>query len=325
MMNCHKEPEFQIRDIPSLRGYVAIVTGGNSGIGYETTLQLALKGARVYIASRSSERVNKAISEMRQNSPDLDLHFLKLDLQDLQSIKDTTADFMSRENRLDLLINNAGIMASPWQLTKDGIEVQWQTCFLSHHALTMSLMPLLVSAAQISGRMDRVRIVNVASDMATKMGPETINYADPNLTDLTGQLAPWRRYGHCKQASIIAAKAITERYQPLGVTAYSLHPGLIKSGLQSHSNSIFGAMTRMAMKVGPTSTPLEGSMNSLFCATSSQAYEHAGRYYIPVQKLDDKANKWLDDPSAVNKLWELASRQLKEHGFVFEDMPRNYA
>lgn len=134
-----------------------------------------------------------------------------------------------------------------------------------------------------------------------------------------------RRYGHCKQASIIAAKAITERYQPLGITAYSLHPGLIKSGLQSHSNNIFGAMTRVAMKVGPTSTPLEGSMNSLFCATTPQAYEHAGRYYVPVQKLDDKANKWLDDPQAVGKLWDLANKQLKDHGFVFEDLPRYYA
>jgi NAD(P)-dependent dehydrogenase (short-subunit alcohol dehydrogenase family) len=83
------------------------------------------------------------------------------------------------------------IMASPWQLTKDGFEVQWQTCFLSHHALTMSLMPLLVAAAQTTGRMDRVRIVNVASDMAFRMGPEAINYQDPNLTDVTGQLAPW--------------------------------------------------------------------------------------------------------------------------------------
>jgi retinol dehydrogenase 12 len=82
-------------------------------------------------------------------------------------------------------------MASPWQLTKDGFEVQWQTCFLSHHALTMSLMPLLVAAAQTSGRMDRVRVVNVASDMAFRMGPEAINYEDPNLTGVTGQLAPW--------------------------------------------------------------------------------------------------------------------------------------
>lgn len=82
-------------------------------------------------------------------------------------------------------------MSSPWELTKDGHEIQWQTCFLSHHALTMSLMPLLVTAAQVSGRMDRVRIINVASDMALRMGPEAIHYDDPNLTNETGKLAPW--------------------------------------------------------------------------------------------------------------------------------------
>ncbi|KAM0342570.1 hypothetical protein ACHAPU_009423 [Fusarium lateritium] len=302
-MPCHpSEPEFHVRDIPNLRGYVVIVTGGNSGIGFETTLQLALRGARVYIASRSSDRVNKAIEELRQNSPDLDLHFLKLDLQDIQTIKETAADFMSRENRLDILINNAGIMASPWQLTKDGHEVQWQTCFLSHHALTMELMPLLVAAAQASGRMDRARIVNVASDMALGMGPETINYEDPNLTTDTGRLAPWRRYGHCKEANIIAARAITDRYQALGVTAYSLHPGIVKTGLQSHNPSkVFQMVSRVAM-----------------------AFANPGRYYVPVTKLDHRANKWLDDPQAVNKLWDLATRQLKEHGFHIEDIPRYY-
>ncbi|KAJ4127685.1 hypothetical protein NW768_007956 [Fusarium equiseti] len=324
-MPCHpNEPEFQVRDIPSLRGYIAIVTGGNSGIGFETTLQLALKGARVYIASRSADRVGKAIAEMHQQGPDLDLHFLKLDLQDLQSIKTTAADFMSRENRLDLLINNAGIMCTPWELTKDGHELQWQTCFLSHHALTMALMPVLINGAQVSQRMDRVRIINVASDMALRMGPEVINYDDPNLTNETGRMAPYRRYGHCKEANIIAAKAMNDRYQHFGITAYSLHPGLVKSGLQAHNQTLLGAVSRMAFKVAPTSTPLEGAMNSLFCATSERAYKNPGRYFVPVQKLDDRANKWLDDAQAVNKLWDLATRQCKEAGFVIEDLRPYY-
>lgn len=104
------KPEgFEVSEIPNLNGYVAIVTGGNSGIGYETTQQLARHGARVYIASRSLDRVTEAIKSMQKTQPSLDLHFLKLDLQDLQSIKATAAEFMSREGRLDLLINNAGV------------------------------------------------------------------------------------------------------------------------------------------------------------------------------------------------------------------------
>lgn len=130
-----KEPEFSENDIPDLSGYVAIVTGGklyhyeavgealslcrllivyavgNSGIGYETANQLALHNARVYIASRSQERVSQAIDQMSQAAmgKTLDLHFLQIDLQDLRSVKAAAEHFMTLETRLDILINNAGV------------------------------------------------------------------------------------------------------------------------------------------------------------------------------------------------------------------------
>lgn len=106
-----KEDQFSEKDIPDLAGYVIIVTGGNSGIGYETTRQLALRNARVYITSRSEERVSKAIREMRESvgGKSLDLHFLQVDLQDLRSVKAAAASFMQRESRLDIIINNAGV------------------------------------------------------------------------------------------------------------------------------------------------------------------------------------------------------------------------
>ncbi|KAH6880630.1 hypothetical protein B0T10DRAFT_609333 [Thelonectria olida] len=319
-MSCKTE-EFQISDIPNLHGYVAIVTGGNSGIGYETSLQLALRGARVYIASRSQERVSKAIAEMEKTSSTLDLRFLKLDLQDLESVKATAAEFISKEPRLDLLINNAGIMACPYELTKDGYEVQWQTCFLAHHALTLSLLPVLRAAAQQSpGSSNRVRVVNVASDAAIRMGPKSINYADPNMTDVTGRLAPWRRYGHCKQASIIAAKAISDHYRPIGITAYSVHPGIIQSNLQSHDTSMLGTLARAAMKIAPTSSAIDGARTSLYCATSPKAPSYAGCYLVPFGKVDTRVNNWLDDPVAVQKLWTLANEQLKQSGFTMAEL-----
>ena len=111
-MSAHKEGHFQASEIPDLQGYVAIVTGGNSGVGYETSLQLARRNARVYIAGRSQFRVNEAISEMRKSSPkagNLDLRFLALDLNSLNSVTAAAREFMNRESRLDLLINNAGV------------------------------------------------------------------------------------------------------------------------------------------------------------------------------------------------------------------------
>ncbi|KAL7905076.1 hypothetical protein GGI35DRAFT_483935 [Trichoderma velutinum] len=111
-MTRQKEEDFQVADMPNLSGYVTIVTGGNSGIGYETTLQLASHGARVYIASRSKTRVDAAIKAMKTGNSGLDIHFLKLDLQDLQSIKTTAEEFSKKESRLDILINNAGVSLS---------------------------------------------------------------------------------------------------------------------------------------------------------------------------------------------------------------------
>jgi len=109
-MSPKKSAQFHASDIPNLNGYVAMVTGGNSGIGYETTLQLALHGARVYVAARSPQRATKAIAQMKASrKEDLDVHFLEMDLQNLQSVKDTADQFMKTETRLDILINNAGV------------------------------------------------------------------------------------------------------------------------------------------------------------------------------------------------------------------------
>ena len=109
--------------IPELAGYVAIVTGGNSGIGYETALQLALHGARVYIAARSHDRITSSISRMKSSTQaSLDLNPLDLDLQSLRSVDEAAKRFMKLESRLDILINNAGIMACPFELTEDGVR-----------------------------------------------------------------------------------------------------------------------------------------------------------------------------------------------------------
>lgn len=100
--------------------------------------------------------------------------------------------FFSREDLISLTHVVTQIMASPYRLTKDGYEAQWQVCFLSHHALTLSLLPLLKATAALDPQVkDRVRIVNVSSELAIVMGPKNINYADPNLTDLSGNLAAW--------------------------------------------------------------------------------------------------------------------------------------
>ncbi|KAH7150337.1 hypothetical protein B0J13DRAFT_287023 [Dactylonectria estremocensis] len=325
MSSCNKELEFSENDISDLTGYVAIVTGGNGGIGYETTKQLALRNARVYIASRSQQRVDEAIAQMNQSADGkkLDLHFIQMDLQDLKSVKLAANLFLQQESRLDILINNAGIclnprertfvnirlttfqvMTVPYKLTSDGFETQFQVNYLAPYLMTSILLPLLLSTASQAQSQHRVRVINVASDLAF-MGPKTIQFDDFNMTETKGMTELIQRYGHSKQAAIRHAKELNDRYSAQGVTAYSLHPGVIKTGLQGHDPTIVGTVMRTVMKYTNRTTALEGALNSLFCATSSIAPERGeGKYFAPVGKHNPKADKWLNDRETNARLWQ---------------------
>ncbi|KFA50693.1 hypothetical protein S40293_04875 [Stachybotrys chartarum IBT 40293] len=305
--------KFTDKDVPDLTGYVAIVTGGlmtlvadssasvgNGGIGYETTKVLAQKGARVYIAGRSAERVNKAITDLNKLGKPLDLHFLQLDLLDLKSVKAAAASFNAQEETLDILINNAG----------DGYETQWQANYVAPHLLTTSLLPKLLSTAARYPEKTRVRVVNVASDLAF-FGPKTIDMKDPNLTNTKGLLELHQRYGHSKQAIIRDAFELNTRYASQGVTAYALHPGIVASGLQGSDPRFIGKVTRVLSRFSGV-TPLQGALNSLYAATSPSAPKTgAGNFYMPVGKLDQRSDKWRADAKGNAELWDQTESKLK--------------
>jgi hypothetical protein len=143
-----------------------------------------------------------------------------------------------------------------------------------------------------------------------------------------------KRYGHSKQASIRDAKELNDRYssqgklptvswnlpgtnafRDTGVTAYSLHPGIVKSNLQGHDPTVLGAIVRFAVKFGPGDTPLHAALNSLFCATSPKAPARGqGKYFTPVGKLSPRADKWINDTEGNARLWQLGEEQLKRLG-----------
>lgn len=188
---CSTPSAFTERDVPDLTGYVAIVTGGNSGIGYETSKQLALHNARVYISSRSQDRVDQAIRKMRdETGRNLDLRFLRIHLNDLASLVSGAETFKRQESRLDLLINNAGVMNVPMSYTGDGFETTWQVNYLAPFVFTSQLLPLMLHTASTSLSMSRVRVINIASDMAVNFGPKHLHFEDPNMTSAKGMLAP---------------------------------------------------------------------------------------------------------------------------------------
>ena len=207
-----------------LDGKTVIITGANNGIGLETAVDLAKRNAaRVILACRSVERGEKAAVEVRKRSNNDNVVFRQLDLASLESVRKFAAKILEEEPRIDILINNAGVMALPERkLTKDGFEMQFGTNHLGHFLLTNLLLDRLKEAPS-------ARIVNVSS-VAYKMGSIKMD----NLNS-EHSYTSWGAYCQSKIANILFTRGLSKRLEGTNVTANALHPGAIFTGLQQHS------------------------------------------------------------------------------------------
>ncbi|RJF88417.1 SDR family NAD(P)-dependent oxidoreductase [Oleomonas cavernae] len=213
--------QWSIDSVPDQTGRVAVVTGANSGLGLETALGLAQRGAQVILACRDQAKTEAAIARIRGRHPAARVEFMALDLADLASVAGFAGQVMGRLERLDLLINNAGVMALPLRRTKDGFEMQVGTNHLGHFALTGRLLPLV----QKTGGS---RIVTVAS-LAHRRGRI-------DLDDLNWERRPyskWDAYGQAKLANLVFALELHRRLAASGSKTISTaaHPGFAATNL----------------------------------------------------------------------------------------------
>lgn len=255
-MSAH--PRWTEQDIPDLTGRRAIVTGANSGIGAETARALAEHGAEVTLAVRSTSKGEATASGIRGRT-----EVRELDLSDLSSVRRFAADWSaSHPEGLDLLINNAGIMAIPRTLSADGYEMQLATNHLGHFALTGLLLPALVA-------MPHSRVVNVSSS-AHRM------VRGMNFADLMGErkYARWNAYGQSKLANLLFTSELQRRLDAAGmeVKAMAAHPGYSNTNLQHASPAMRNAgfemrVTKLLNSVMGQS-PAMGALPTLFAATA---------------------------------------------------------
>ncbi|SCV05825.1 LANO_0H16006g1_1 [Lachancea nothofagi CBS 11611] len=215
---------------------VALVTGGNSGIGWFTVLHLYMHGFAVYVAGRNSSRVSRAIKDIKKEAKarieKLDpkdrhsvgeLRFLSLDLTQLKTVEKATKKFRSLEASLDVLINNAGVMALPFSVTEDGFEIQLQTNYIAHFLLAMQLLP---SIKRCRGRVISVSSIGHNLELSYFSLAQSFNYK-PNI------IFTWMRYAMAKTASIQFAKMLAIKHPT--VLCMSVHPGLVmKTNLFSY-------------------------------------------------------------------------------------------
>ncbi|KAI1173326.1 NAD(P)-binding protein [Nemania sp. FL0916] len=272
--------------LPNLRGKVFIVTGGNSGIGYYTVVRLAEHGAHVYMCARSLDKGTVAIAEIKKMYPLANIDLLQMDLMDLSSVVAAAERFLALETTLHGLVNNAGIMATPFEITKDGHEAQWQTNYLAHWVLTTHLLPLMLRTAKALPPGD-VRIVNLTSSGHLGAPKTGINFADLSLKDS----GPWSRYGQSKLANILHTKTLHKAYGPGSRSARdrngeiwvsSVHPGLVDTGLATsvtESGSSLTSVFAVLRMCGFFLSADKGSWTSLFCAASrDMKAEQSGAY-----------------------------------------------
>lgn len=263
---------FAQRDVPDLTGRVAVVTGANGGLGLETTRALAGAGAHVVMAVRDQAKASTAEADIRAGLPDASLELVPLDLGSLESIEDTASRIAADHERIDLLVNNAGIMATPARNTVDGFESQFGVNHLGHFALTATLLkPILRShEARV------VMVTSIARHFTLMPGP-----GDPRLD---GRYRPWRAYCRSKLANYLFAIGLHRRFAAAGVAAAGLvaHPGFSHTDLQASSVRRTGDWSqrffhRLVGGIGMTAA--EGALPQIRAAVDPAA--RSGELYGP--------------------------------------------
>lgn len=280
--------------------FTAIVTGGNAGIGYQKALQLARMGARVVIASRSIERGQRAADEISKESCG-DVSFIQCDLADSQSIKSFAAKFNEGYDRLDLLINNAGVMAIENRaVTKDGYEMQMGVNHFGHFLLTKLLMDKLQAAGTVD---EPARVVNVSSLAHNNLAMYGFPWEDIML-EQPAAYNSWKAYAMSKWSNVLFSRGITDRGHGILVSA-ACHPGAIYTGLYSHSAETYPTIFKFYNML-PTifwKDEWHGAQTSLYLSSAPASAVSWGSYYADCA---EGRTVWPITQADSDRLWEIS-------------------
>ncbi|KAK2826824.1 hypothetical protein Q5P01_021038 [Channa striata] len=278
-----------------LRGKTAIVTGANTGIGLTTAKDLARREARVILACRDRRRAEAAVQEIIKDTGNKQVIFMQLDLASLTSVRSFVENFLRNESRLDLLINNAGLMNGG--RTEDGFGMIFGVNHLGHFLLTV----LLLDRLKASGPSRVVTVASKGYELGTLDFSCLTAHRDLALGNSNYQL--FQKYCHSKLCNVLFTYELAKRLQGTDVTCYSLHPGAIKTELGRHSSLWLRVLfAPVALLLTDAES---GAQTTLHCALE-QGIEHLSGHYFtqcaPLLNIESKAR----DDAAAKKLWELS-------------------
>jgi len=302
----HMAKHWTVEDIPDQRGKVVLITGANSGIGFETALALAGKGAQVVLAVRNLEKGQAAADRILNRFPPSNLEIMLLDLASLESIRQFAESFLQKHPALDLLINNAGVMAIPFRQTLDGYEQQFGVNHLGHFALTGRLLSAILAAPE-------ARVVTVSSHIHILGG---INFNDLNSSKSYG---PWRAYLQSKMANLLFAFHLQRWLDARHAKAISVgcHPGYAATNLQETGPRLAGSRwTGALMRFGNKMFAQGAAMGALPVLYAATAADVRGGDYFGPQGLTHmsgypgktQASRRSREPGIAQRLWEASEK-----------------
>jgi len=283
-----------------------LITGASSGIGFETARALLTAGAETILAVRDTTKGEGVAQELRASTGNARAHVLEIDLGSLQSVRQAARHFWDRWSRLDILINNAGVMATPHGYTPDGFELQFGTNHLGHYLLTTLLLPALRAAAP-------ARVVALSSSGHRR--------SDVHFEDLQYRTRPydkWQAYGQSKTANVLFAVGLTQRHAGDGIIANAVHPGGIRTGLQKYIPEeewrALGWIDAQGNVSPLFKTPEQGASTSVWAAVGPELAGVGGLYLEDCQQSTpfDPAKPYTGyrpyalDPEHAERLWTVS-------------------
>jgi NAD(P)-dependent dehydrogenase (short-subunit alcohol dehydrogenase family) len=314
----------EVLDGIDLTGRVAVVTGATSGLGLETARALTAHGATVVVAGRNDDALATAAATLAEQVPAAAISTQHLDLASLDSVRRAAAELIDRHPHIDLLVNNAGVMACPLSRTAEGFEMQFGTNHLGHFLLTNLLLPALLAAPA-----PRVVCLSSAGHLESP-----ILWDDPNFERT--EYFNWTAYGQSKTANALFALELDRRFSAQGLHAYAVHPGVIMTPLARHmTDADFAWMAAKAeasrgaeAASGGSSEPFTfksleaGAATTVWAATAPELVDHGGAYLadcslgVPVGDPGSGPRgvaPWACDPDAASRLWDLSADLVALH------------
>jgi NAD(P)-dependent dehydrogenase (short-subunit alcohol dehydrogenase family) len=286
-----------------------LVTGGSAFVGAETARALHATGATVYITVRDTAKGQKVIDDIFKSDPSntAPIQMITMSLDDLESVRQGAEAYLKQsENKLNLLVCNAGVMATPYGLTRDGYETQFATNYLSHFLLFQLLKPALLASSTPSYNS---RVVMVSSE-SHRQGE--VRFQDYNFTE---GYHPMKAYGQSKTANIYMANTIDRRFGAEGLHALSLHPGAIRSGLTAHVRKLADPMWEIPSVKAREKSAAQGAATTVYAAISSDWEGSGGRFLSNCMEMgpfqgkegiaimDEGYAAWAYDQQKEDKLW----------------------